>query len=59
MARNKYAGYCYVCGEYVPVGGGYFERRNYKISGNKWRLRCIKCVGKGTPTHLKGVEKGR
>lgn len=27
MARNRYAGYCYCCGEYTPVGYGRFERR--------------------------------
>ena len=27
MARNKYAGYCYCCGTFVPVGYGHFERR--------------------------------
>jgi hypothetical protein len=57
MARNKYAGYCYVCGDYVPVGGGYAERRYAKFFGKQWQLRCIKCVGKGTPEHLKGGSK--
>lgn len=57
MARNKYAGYCYVCGDYVPVGGGYAERRYAKFFEKKWQLRCIKCVGKGTPEHLKGGSK--
>lgn len=27
MARNLYAGFCYVCGAYVPPGYGHFERR--------------------------------
>ena len=34
MARNKYAGYCYCCGEFVPAGFGHFERRWGK-PGNK------------------------
>ena len=27
MARNRYPGYCYCCGAYVPTGYGHFERR--------------------------------
>lgn len=26
MARNRYPGYCYCCGAYVPTGYGHFER---------------------------------
>ena len=43
MARNKYAGYCYCCGEFVPVGFGHFERRWGK-PGNKWQIKSVKCV---------------
>lgn len=39
MARNRYPGYCYKCGEYVPIGYGHFER--YKGS---WRIKCVKCA---------------
>ena len=43
MARNKYPGYCYCCGAYVPTGYGHFEyiRGHY---GNKWRIKCVKCA---------------
>ncbi len=43
MARNRYPGYCYCCGNYVPVGYGHFER----IHGQtypKWRIKCVKCA---------------
>ena len=43
MARNKYAGYCYYCGVYVPVGYGHFERRGRK-DGDKWQIKCVKCA---------------
>ena len=43
MARNKYAGYCYSCGTFVPVGYGHFERRKDK-SGNRWQIKCVKCA---------------
>lgn len=43
MARNKYAGYCYCCGAFVPVGYGHFERRWGK-QGNKWQIKCVKCA---------------
>ena len=39
MARNRYPGYCYVCGNYVPIGFGFFERHN-----NVWRIKCVKCT---------------
>lgn len=39
MARNRYAGTCYCCGEHVPVGYGHFERH-----GNGWRIKCVKCA---------------
>lgn len=43
MARNRYPGYCYCCGTYVPTGYGHFERR-YEKSGNKWQIKCVKCT---------------
>lgn len=49
MARNKYPGVCYCCGEWVPVGYGHFERR-YGQPGNKWRIKCIKCASGRTVT---------
>lgn len=39
MARNRYPGYCYCCGAYVPTGYGHFER--YK---GGWRVKCVKCT---------------
>lgn len=43
MARNRYEGYCYCCGAFVPVGYGHFERRWGK-NGNKWQIKCVKCA---------------
>lgn len=43
MARNRYPGYCYCCGAYVPTGYGHFERRWGK-PGNKWQIKCVKCA---------------
>ena len=43
MARNRYPGYCYCCGAYVPTGFGHFERRWGK-SGNRWQIKCVKCA---------------
>lgn len=39
MARNRYPGYCYCCGAYVPTGYGHFER--HKCG---WRVKCVKCA---------------
>jgi hypothetical protein len=39
MARNRYDGTCYVCGQYVPVGYGHFERHK-----GHWRIKCVKCA---------------
>lgn len=39
MARNKYPGYCYACGNYTDVGFGHFER----CKGG-WRIKCVKCA---------------
>lgn len=38
MARNRYPGYCYCCGAYVPTGYGHFERHK-----GGWRVKCVKC----------------
>lgn len=43
MARNKYEGYCYKCGTYVPVGFGHFERQKGSLNP-KWRVKCVKCT---------------
>lgn len=43
MARNRYPGFCYCCGKYVPGGYGHFERR-WGQSGNKWQIKCVKCA---------------
>lgn len=43
MARNRYPGYCYYCGEFVPIGYGHFERRWGK-HGVKWKIKCVKCA---------------
>lgn len=37
MARNRFPGYCYNCGMYVPTGYGHFERR-YDIPGTNGAL---------------------
>ena len=39
MARNRYPGYCYCCGAYVPTGYGHFERHK-----GGWRVKCVKCA---------------
>lgn len=39
MARNRYPGYCYCCGEYTKPGYGHFERHN-----GGWRIKCVKCA---------------
>lgn len=45
MARNCYAGYCYCCGAYVPVGYGHFGRHyNPDPRGARWRIKCVKCA---------------
>ena len=43
--RNAFPGYCYVCGDYVPTGFGFFERiPHHKRQGRKWRVKCVKCA---------------
>ena len=46
MARNKYPGYCYCCGEYIAPGYGHFELiRNVAARGaSRWRIKCVKCA---------------
>lgn len=39
MARNKYPGYCYCCGQYTKPGFGHFERHD-----GGWRIKCVKCA---------------
>lgn len=45
MARNKYPGVCYCCGEWVPIGYGHFERH-----AGRWRVKCVKCASGRTVT---------
>lgn len=45
MARNKYPGMCYRCGDWVPVGYGHFERH-----GSHWRIKCVRCTSGRTVT---------
>lgn len=40
MARNRYPGYCYCCGKYVPTGYGHFELQRGNPLGSKWRIKC-------------------
>lgn len=43
--RNAFPGTCYVCGEYVPTGYGFFERIPHnRRNGRKWRVKCVKCT---------------
>jgi hypothetical protein len=39
MARNRYPGTCYCCGNWVPTGFGHFERHK-----GGWRIKCVKCA---------------
>ena len=43
MARNRYAGYCYCCGKYVPSGYGHFER-THDGTANKFTIKCVRCA---------------
>lgn len=47
--RNKYPGWCCICGKYVPKGKGHFEPNRKKCYGTsfKWFVRCLDCIGKG------------
>lgn len=42
MARNRYPGYCYCCGQYVPAGYGHFELQ--RRGPVKWKIKCVKCA---------------
>lgn len=53
MARNRYPGTCYCCGEYVPTGFGHFER--YR---GHWRIKCVKCAS-GRPVKSTDMEVKR
>ena len=45
MARNKYPGRCYCCGEWIEPGYGHFERvRGVGPGRPKWRIKCVKCA---------------
>lgn len=59
MARNLYAGYCYKCGKYVPVGLGYFERIKGKARTDKpkWRVQCMKCCNGREPDENESIVK--
>ena len=66
MARNRYPGFCYCCGKYVPPGYGHFELHREDLY-NKWRIKCVKCASgrtvKNTDREVRRVykmlEKGR
>lgn len=62
--RNKYAGFCCICDNYVDIGAGYFEAHheyNYDRKKNilkGWFVRCKKCVGvKSTEHRRKDFQK--
>ena len=45
MARNKYPGYCYCCGQYIEPGYGHFELiRGAAPRQSKWRIKCVRCA---------------
>ena len=45
MARNKYPGRCYCCGEWIEPGYGHFEKVRNPVPGEpKWRIKCVKCA---------------
>lgn len=55
MARNRYEGYCYCCGQYVPVGYGHFERYH-----GRWRIKCVKCAsGRTVRDTDREVKRGK
>lgn len=62
--RNAFPGVCYVCGEHVPTGFGFFERiPKSKRQGRKWRVKCVKCTDGRTVRcshrEVKNAEKRR
>lgn len=45
MARNKYPGRCYSCGQWVKPGYGHFEKVYNPAPGKpKWRIKCVECA---------------
>jgi hypothetical protein len=45
MARNKYPGRCYCCGQWIEPGYGHFEKVHRPAPGKpKWRIKCVKCA---------------
>ena len=51
MARNKYPGRCYCCGQWVEPGYGHFERIcDARHGAPKWRIKCVKCASGRTLT---------
>ena len=45
MARNKYPGRCYCCGEWIEPGYGHFEWVRGAGPGQpKWRIKCVQCA---------------
>lgn len=53
MARNRYPGTCYCCGNWVPTRLGHFERHN-----GSWRIKCVKCAS-GRPVNANDKEVKR
>ena len=51
MARNKYEGKCYRCGETVKPGDGYYERHN-----GKFRVQHVKCCKEARTAQRQGSE---
>ncbi len=56
MARNRYPGYCYACGQHVPIGYGHYERYH-----GRWRIKCVKCASGRTvgPTDKEVIRAQR
>ena len=52
MARNRYPGTCYCCGNWVPTGFGHFERHN-----GSWRIKCVKCASGSSKCQCKEVKR--
>ena len=56
--RNRYEGYCYKCGSFVPVGYGFFEK--HRDGNRKWRLQCVKCCdGRDVKDNDKEVRRAK
>lgn len=41
MHANSHAGCCYLCGNYVAIGGG--ELLKNRVAGHRYSLRCLPC----------------